>query len=662
MANRYWVGGGSSTNWNATGNTNWSATSGGANNASVPTSADDVFFDASSGSGTAVVNGASQSVRSFDCTGYTGTLSFNTGTALVVAGVEQACILSSGMTLTMNSGSSIDFTAIGGTNTLTSNGKVIRNIEISGVSKVLKLTDNLTLTSFFTLTSGVLNRNNKSLVCSRFISDNSNRRMFHSGTAISVLQSTTTLNIAGGTASSGELGQARGQSFTAEGSVILGVAVDLLKSGTPTDDLKVSIYDTLGGNILVTKTVATANLVNDLNYIQFDTPLTVTPTTVYFLVLERTGARDVSNCWNWYTNDAADVYAGGHAQAKSNNAWTEVTGDDRAFMIIEEGSPLNLELNGTGDVWDTVTSTNFYRFDGDYEIELTNNSSSSKTIEGGGIDFYDIYNNTSGTGTVTFDGNNSYNKIKSASGRTNQFGAGTTHTINTLEVDGATIRSQVNGSTYTFSKTSGEIVITNCSLRDCIATGGADFRAILTTNVSGNTGWKFVNLPPVTTEPVTSITFATAIGNGTITDDYDVAVTRRGFVYSTTSRSLPGNVDPSSTSYESLIDASGTFVAEAFDRTLTGLTPNDVYYVRAFGENEAGFGYGNEVSFLSNKTFPNSVEIVNNNTTGASVVNTSVSPTTVSNTNTQTTTVVNQITSPTGIINLNTTTTNVTNI
>jgi len=49
MADRYWRGG--SGSWNTT--TNWSATSGGAGGASVPTSADNVIFDANSGSGTA---------------------------------------------------------------------------------------------------------------------------------------------------------------------------------------------------------------------------------------------------------------------------------------------------------------------------------------------------------------------------------------------------------------------------------------------------------------------------------------------------------------------------------------------------------------------------------------------------------------------------------
>jgi len=50
MAVRYWVGGNGT--WDATSILNWSATSGGVPLASVPTSADSVFFDANSGTGT----------------------------------------------------------------------------------------------------------------------------------------------------------------------------------------------------------------------------------------------------------------------------------------------------------------------------------------------------------------------------------------------------------------------------------------------------------------------------------------------------------------------------------------------------------------------------------------------------------------------------------
>ncbi len=46
MADRYWVGG--SGTWNGTNTTNWSTSSGGVGGASVPTSSDNVFFDANS--------------------------------------------------------------------------------------------------------------------------------------------------------------------------------------------------------------------------------------------------------------------------------------------------------------------------------------------------------------------------------------------------------------------------------------------------------------------------------------------------------------------------------------------------------------------------------------------------------------------------------------
>jgi len=61
MPNRFWVGG--SGTWNSTSTTNWSATTGGAGGASAPTAADDVFFDASSGTAATVTIQASASGR-----------------------------------------------------------------------------------------------------------------------------------------------------------------------------------------------------------------------------------------------------------------------------------------------------------------------------------------------------------------------------------------------------------------------------------------------------------------------------------------------------------------------------------------------------------------------------------------------------------------------
>lgn len=54
MATRYWVGG--TGDWDATTTTHWSATSGGVGGASVPSSSDQVNFDANSGGGTVTPN------------------------------------------------------------------------------------------------------------------------------------------------------------------------------------------------------------------------------------------------------------------------------------------------------------------------------------------------------------------------------------------------------------------------------------------------------------------------------------------------------------------------------------------------------------------------------------------------------------------------------
>ena len=81
-ASRYWVGGGSSVNWNATGNTNWAGSSGGAGNQSVPTSTDDVFFDTTASPATI---SATITILSFTKTsGYTGTITRSA--VLTVAG------------------------------------------------------------------------------------------------------------------------------------------------------------------------------------------------------------------------------------------------------------------------------------------------------------------------------------------------------------------------------------------------------------------------------------------------------------------------------------------------------------------------------------------------------------------------------------------------
>ena len=85
MADRYWVGG--TDDWSSTAGTKWATTSGGAGGASVPTNADDVFFDAASGAITVTILGTA-TCRNLNFTGFTGSMGSFNGTVpvLVVTG------------------------------------------------------------------------------------------------------------------------------------------------------------------------------------------------------------------------------------------------------------------------------------------------------------------------------------------------------------------------------------------------------------------------------------------------------------------------------------------------------------------------------------------------------------------------------------------------
>lgn len=142
MANRYWVGG--TATWDNTAGTKWATTSGGAGGASVPTSVDDVFFDASS-TGTCTISGAVAVAKSINCTGFTGTI---TGTGSIT--VSGSVTLVAGMTY-----SHTGTMTINGTGTLTTAGKAFSQINIFGSGITVTLGDALNLsTRRITVTQG----------------------------------------------------------------------------------------------------------------------------------------------------------------------------------------------------------------------------------------------------------------------------------------------------------------------------------------------------------------------------------------------------------------------------------------------------------------------------------------------------------------------------
>ena len=93
--------------------------------------------------------------------------------------------------------------------------------------------------------------------------------------------------------------------------------------------------------------------------------------------------------------------------------------------------------------------------------------------------------------------------------------------------------------------------------------------------------------PTVTTQAVGDIGSSTATGNGTVTADGGGDITERGVCWNTTG--TPTTADSHA--------VAGTNGTGAFTAAMTGLTPEQHYFVRAYATNIAGTSYGGSVEF-----------------------------------------------------------------
>ena len=176
MADRYWVGGNGT--WNATAGLKWALTSGGLGGQAVPTSADDVYFDA--GSGTVNVQIGASTCKNLNFSGFTGTLNVASTSTLNCHGSLTMVPMTSAWTGNINF---LSTTA----QTITSNGFTFDNpLTFNGVGGSWQLADNLTTgpTRTTTLTNGALDLSsgNRTLSTGLFSSNNSNTRSILFGT------------------------------------------------------------------------------------------------------------------------------------------------------------------------------------------------------------------------------------------------------------------------------------------------------------------------------------------------------------------------------------------------------------------------------------------------------------------------------------------------
>jgi hypothetical protein len=151
----------------------------------------------------------------------------------------------------------------------------------------------------------------------------------------------------------------------------------------------------------------------------------------------------------------------------------------------------------------------------------------------------------------------------------------------------------LNGSAI-YSNSPITVVTANSYLDDV----GAPPVAFTNGSVTSSTGTP----PTVTTSTATGVGTTTATLGGNITSGGSATVTASGVCYS---------ISTAPTTASTCVNTSPTTTSGAFTGNATGLTPNTLYYVRAYATNSAGTSYGNEVTFTTISTANPSV------TTGA---------------------------------------------
>ncbi len=184
MADRYWVGG--TANWDGTAGTKWSTTSGGAGGASVPTSADDVFFDAASGAVTCTLASGNTGSKSLNFTGFTGTF-----TGSLNFQIYGSLTINSGMTYTHTGTMNFNATA-----TITTAGKTLGPVTIGGSGITVDLADALTSSGAVTVTQGTFTTNNFNVTATSLSSSNSNTRTINLGSSTVTLTLTSPISMA----------------------------------------------------------------------------------------------------------------------------------------------------------------------------------------------------------------------------------------------------------------------------------------------------------------------------------------------------------------------------------------------------------------------------------------------------------------------------------
>lgn len=506
MANRYWVTGGNG-NWNST--TNWSTASGSGSGASVPGTSDAAIFDASSGSGTAVLD-ISPIVQTLTCTGFTGTIAFGTNnislnstgtiftgaTTMTVTGTPVInCTNATATTRTISpqavtEANSISFNITAGTGAIGigGSGQGVKNLNFTGFSgswSAVNLTayGNIILSSGMTITAGGTLTIGSAAAIQQFTSSgvNFDRSIVISGTACTfqlqdnlTVGSTRRVTLTNGTLDINSKTLSCGDFFSSN-STIRTLAFGIT-----------GILELTGNNKAIYQTSNSENL------------------TV-------TGSKTVNATYNGSTGTRTTT--GGTTTSEANAINLNVTAGSDSLSL--QTTYLNLNLTGFSGTLTNNTRKIYYNFtipsgvtctDGALATTLAGTSGTS-TITTNGVSLLFPVTVDGVGGTFVFDDALTLGSDKAftLTNGTVKFKSGTTNTVGAFVTSGTTqkyLQATTAGNRATLSQASGTVNVSYLTIKDNAATGGATwnaYRNLSNIDAGNNTGWDFLSTPVTTT-------------------------------------------------------------------------------------------------------------------------------------------------------------------
>tara|TARA_R110000868_G_C10948744_1_gene767653 strand:+ start:2094 stop:3659 length:1566 start_codon:yes stop_codon:yes gene_type:complete len=438
MASRYWIGGGTSTSWNASPTTNWAATSGDTVRVAAPTVADDVFFDGVGTNANTNSNISTSTIKSLTIgSGYTAAISHS-----AILTVNGNITLSTNYTVTGSSG-----IVLTGSCTINTNGKVWpNNIAIGATSTIVTISGsnlvmNGTWNQAVNIQSVQLNRfsseivtigNGISLLTNGALSGSAPITVTGGTIAVSSAPGiSNNLNLSGsvtiGTTfnySSGLLTYQAGSITTAGSTLSLGGTTTTLNtSGMTWNNITLGGTTTLTSNLNLNGTLTNTGI-NTIVIINKTTNEIVTTGGLSQIATNAgymTGSADITlTSGSWTGNATNPVYnnlnISGSITLSTNVSYRGGTLKYITGTVTTAGSTLNLlaacTLDTNGMTWDTVIPTTGTTLTLNSLFACTTFSSSAAALTFGGSGGFSIgtYNWTTAatTNTLTLTAGNTY--------------------------------------------------------------------------------------------------------------------------------------------------------------------------------------------------------------------------------------------------------------